>query len=954
MTAVIGALRANLSASVAEFQSDLGKAADGLKNFSKNAKAVASEIEHAGARMSFALTAPLALFGKQSLDVARTSKQALGQVEAALLSTGDASGKTADQLEESATQLEKISAFDKRDILKGVTANLLTFTNVTGATFDRAQKLIVDFAARTGTDLPAATIKWGRALNDPIQGVNALTRAGVQFDTQTKLNIKSLVQHGQGLAAQNIILEAGEKKFHGAAQAMHDADPEQVFKNHWADFEETIGRIEAQILPKFTDVLQNVLDKFQALSPETQKNIVMAAGLAAAIGPLLVVLGSAIRVVAALATGLRVLAVAAAANPWIALIAIIALAIGAYVLFNAQSDKTTDALSKQAAAHKDLNTLLDLARTKGAQLSQTDAIAAKNKLKLAEATLKAALAQQIQNEADDKGLAFGLYAKTSFGQAKIGADEAGVQSLQLAIMQNQRDQAALGKAPVAPAGAGGGGAPPNFDPHNMAEIQKAQAAAESLSKQLDELQIKLQRGLDDTNVPKAVADANQLNAQLDEYVKNAQAAGANTGQFQARIASLRATIEQLKIAELAKEAQKFAEVVNQDAIAVDRFAKGGLPPLQEKLQDVDDQFRALRDKITDEIEANRVLAASNSDAAAAMARLEAQLARLEGAHIKATAAARANYAAEKAMADLQAAGANIGTAQTIQELLQSSGRANAPISTAAADLQSITNDLLQKQNQAAQDQLKLENELADAQRKGDTDAIARLNTQLQLATQYHTLISNTTAEQIQAAQRVNEAFKTFSDTLTQQLSDSLVKWQFDLKSLDDTFGQLAENLFVKPFVQSGVDQLSGFIKDLIPGLGGKPDGTATNPLNVTMAPGVGSLTGDLGAGGGSSGGIFGQIGSWISGLFGSGGGASAIDASAFMPFAAGGFLPPGKWGVAGEEGPEPIFGGKTGVTVQSARANGPVTQVFNIGRMDQDTFHQTRRQFARTARGAMQ
>jgi hypothetical protein len=89
-----------------------------------------------------------------------------------------------------------------------------------------------------------------------------------------------------------------------------------------------------------------------------------------------------------------------------------------------------------------------------------------------------------------------------------------------------------------------------------------------------------------------------------------------------------------------------------------------------------------------------------------------------------------------------------------------------------------------------------------------------------------------------------------------------------------------------------------------------------------------------------AGGIFGSIGTWLSSLFSGG-------------FAGGGFVPPGQWGVAGEEGPEPIFGGKTGVTVQSGRG-GAVIQNFNIGRMDQDTFHQTRRQFARTAKGALQ
>lgn len=39
-------------------------------------------------------------------------------------------------------------------------------------------------------------------------------------------------------------------------------------------------------------------------------------------------------------------------------------------------------------------------------------------------------------------------------------------------------------------------------------------------------------------------------------------------------------------------------------------------------------------------------------------------------------------------------------------------------------------------------------------------------------------------------------------------------------------------------------------------------------------------------------------------------------------FADGGYIPPGQWGIAGEQGPERIYGGRTGVTVQSSGAGG--------------------------------
>ena len=60
----------------------------------------------------------------------------------------------------------------------------------------------------------------------------------------------------------------------------------------------------------------------------------------------------------------------------------------------------------------------------------------------------------------------------------------------------------------------------------------------------------------------------------------------------------------------------------------------------------------------------------------------------------------------------------------------------------------------------------------------------------------------------------------------------------------------------------------------------------------------------------------------IKGLGGSGSGGfdlGALFSSLFSGFfASGGFIPPGRWGMTGERGPEPVFGGRTGVTVQPA------------------------------------
>jgi hypothetical protein len=66
-------------------------------------------------------------------------------------------------------------------------------------------------------------------------------------------------------------------------------------------------------------------------------------------------------------------------------------------------------------------------------------------------------------------------------------------------------------------------------------------------------------------------------------------------------------------------------------------------------------------------------------------------------------------------------------------------------------------------------------------------------------------------------------------------------------------------------------------------------------------------------------------------------------------FATGGYIPPGQWGLVGEKGPEPVFGGQSGATVQPSGGGG-VTQVFNISTPDANSFRMSERQIQRRMR----
>jgi hypothetical protein len=70
-----------------------------------------------------------------------------------------------------------------------------------------------------GSDPTKAAMQLGKALNDPVKGITALSKAGVSFTKEQKDQIKGLVKHGKTLEAQKIILHELGKEFGGAAAA---------------------------------------------------------------------------------------------------------------------------------------------------------------------------------------------------------------------------------------------------------------------------------------------------------------------------------------------------------------------------------------------------------------------------------------------------------------------------------------------------------------------------------------------------------------------------------------------------------------------------------------------------------------------------------------------------------------------------------------------------------------
>jgi len=123
-----------------------------------------------------------------------------------------------------AESLQNLTAVDA-DIIKAAQTKLATFANlnktigVTGGAFDRATKAALDLAAAGFGSAESNAVQLGKALNDPIKGLNALTRSGITFTAQEKEKIKQLVATNKTLEAQDLILKAIETQVGGTAEA---------------------------------------------------------------------------------------------------------------------------------------------------------------------------------------------------------------------------------------------------------------------------------------------------------------------------------------------------------------------------------------------------------------------------------------------------------------------------------------------------------------------------------------------------------------------------------------------------------------------------------------------------------------------------------------------------------------------------------------------------------------
>lgn len=191
-------------------------------------------------------------FVGQFVESASEGEQAIARLEGVLQATGGAAGLTSEDLQSLAGALQEVTRFSDETILNG-TALMLTFRNIGDETMLRAIPAMLDMAEIFGS-VDSAAMQLGKALNDPVNMLGALTRAGVTFTEEQKEMIKAFVEMGDIASAQAIILAEVEAQVGGLAETMGGtfAGQVEIAKNKLDEMKEVIGNA---LLPFLTDLL---------------------------------------------------------------------------------------------------------------------------------------------------------------------------------------------------------------------------------------------------------------------------------------------------------------------------------------------------------------------------------------------------------------------------------------------------------------------------------------------------------------------------------------------------------------------------------------------------------------------------------------------------------------------------------------------------------------------------
>lgn len=244
-------IKTKITLDTKNYEAGIKKAESATQKFSSSLSGVTKLLKSTFALAGISVgTKAIVNFGKEAVKSAESANKTLNILNNTLKVTGASAWTTSKELVKMSEEIADSTNYTVGEI-QDMQSVLLGFKNITGNTFREASDAITDMATVMGMDLKSAVQTVGKALDDPIKGLDSLRRQGFAFTEEQKEELKQLVENGEQLKAQKIILDELNTTYGGAAKSAQSSFDKQ--KDAVISFKETLGNQLIPVLDVFAE-----------------------------------------------------------------------------------------------------------------------------------------------------------------------------------------------------------------------------------------------------------------------------------------------------------------------------------------------------------------------------------------------------------------------------------------------------------------------------------------------------------------------------------------------------------------------------------------------------------------------------------------------------------------------------------------------------------------------------
>lgn len=244
-------IKTKITLDTKNYEAGIKKAESATQKFSSSLSGVTKLLKSTFAIAGISVgTKAIVNFGKEAVKSAESANKTLNILNNTLKVTGASAWTTSEDLVKMSEEIAYSTNYTVGEI-QDMQSVLLGFKNITGDTFKEASDAITDMATVMGMDLKSAVQTVGKALDDPVKGLDSLRRQGFAFTEEQKKELAQLVENGEQLKAQKIILDELNTTYGGAAKAAQSSFDKQ--KDAVISFKETLGNQLIPVLDVFAE-----------------------------------------------------------------------------------------------------------------------------------------------------------------------------------------------------------------------------------------------------------------------------------------------------------------------------------------------------------------------------------------------------------------------------------------------------------------------------------------------------------------------------------------------------------------------------------------------------------------------------------------------------------------------------------------------------------------------------